>query len=218
MKKQVNQYFLDLIDHYPELKPHIPDIHEAFRILVDCFNHKGKILVCGNGGSAADSEHIISELMKGFKLKRKAPVNVANRLNKIDPNRAKIIYSQLQQALPAISLMSQVSLISAVANDVHYDMVFAQQVYGYGQENDLVMAISTSGNSKNVCNAAYVAKAMGLKVIGLTGRNGGDLARYCDVILQAPSEETYRIQEFHQPIYHTLCLALEIEFFGEDIS
>jgi D-sedoheptulose 7-phosphate isomerase len=214
MKTKAKKYFNDLFDQYPALKQSKHDIFSAFSILVTCYKKGGKLLVCGNGGSAADSEHIVGELMKEFRIKRPVTSSMANRLKSIESKNSDYIFQGLQQALPAISLVSQISLFTAYANDVDVNMTFAQQVYGYAQANDVLLAISTSGNSPNVCNAAHVARALDIPVIGLTGENGGNLAKFCTVIVAAPSSHTYSIQEYHLPIYHTICLALEEEFFG----
>ncbi len=215
MKLSVRKLFDNLFIHYPVLVQCRNEVEKAYAIMAECYRNNGKMLVCGNGGSAADSEHIVGELMKEFRLKRKITQEDADKICAVDAENSEFICKGLQRALPAISLVSQVSLFSAFANDVNADMVFAQQVYGYGRDNDVLLVISTSGNSPNVCNAARVAKAMGLKVVGLGGKNGGIMARFCDVIICAPSDVTFRIQEYHQPIYHVLCAMLEEEFFGE---
>ncbi len=215
MKPSVEKIFDDLFLNYPVLVQCKNEIGKAFSLMTECYQNKGKMLVCGNGGSAADSEHIVGELMKGFLQKRKMPSQDADKITAAAPDNSEYLCEGLQQALPAISLVSQVSLFSAFANDVNADLVFAQQVYGYGCENDVLLAISTSGNSANVCNAAHVGRAMGLHVVALTGKEGGALAQYADVSICAPSDLTFRIQEHHQPIYHVLCAMLEEEFFGE---
>lgn len=215
MKPPVKRIFDDLFLNYPVLVQCGNEIEKAYNILAQSYHNRGKMLVCGNGGSAADSEHVVGELMKGFLLKRKIPQQDAEKISALYPDNSEVLCEGLQQALPAISLVSHVSLFSAFANDVNADMVFAQQVYGYGCGNDVLLAISTSGNSVNVCNAAQVGKAMGLHVVALTGKDGGSLAQFSDVTMCAPSDETFRIQEYHQPIYHVLCAMLEEEFFGE---
>lgn len=214
IKTSVRKIFNELFGNYPDLMQCREDIEAAYILLVKCYKKKGKILLCGNGGSAADAEHIACELMKEFKLKREVTREDARKICKVDPENSEFLCEGLQRALPAISLVSQGALFSAFANDVNIDMVFAQQVYGYGRENDILVAISTSGTSSNICNAARIAKAMGLGVIGLTGKTGGTLALYSNVAIRAPSDLTYRIQEYHIPIYHVLCAMLEEEFFG----
>ena len=171
--------------------------------MIDTYKKGGKILVCGNGGSSADADHIVGELMKGFLKSRKVT----------DERIPQELREKLQGALPAISLSAHTSLMTATINDNDADMVFAQQVYGYAKDNDLLIAISTSGNSKNVVNAVKVAKSLGVKTIALTGETGGELKQFADVTICAPSTETYKIQEYHLPIYHYLCTKVEEEFF-----
>lgn len=207
----------NLIERYPALKDIKEDIYNAYLILEKSYQEKGKLLVCGNGGSASDSEHIVGELMKSFCKKRAVSEDFLEKMKAFssDEEVAKDIFSRLEGTLPAISLVSQSSLISAYGNDKNdgYSYVFAQQVYGYGNENDVLLAISTSGNSKNVVNAAIVAKAKGLKVISLTGEKESKLEKLSDVTIKAPSKITHEIQEYHLPIYHCLCLMLEERFF-----
>jgi D-sedoheptulose 7-phosphate isomerase len=195
------------------LEPLRPAIERAFQLLVDCFSRGGKVLVCGNGGSAADSEHIVGELMKGFRLRRPIPEETAGRLRSAYGEDGALLAERLQGALPAISLVSQTSLGSAILNDLSGDLVFAQQVYGYGVAGDVLIAISTSGNARNVLAAARVARVRGLAVIGLTGKAGGALKDLCDLALRAPATETHEIQVFHLRIYHTLCAMVEAELF-----
>ena len=194
---------MDLFERYPQLNICAKDIEKALALMVDTYKNDGKILVCGNGGSASDADHIVGELMKGFKLPRKVT----------DERIPEKLREKLQGALPAISLCSQISLMTAIANDNDADMIFAQQVYGLAKTNDLLIAISTSGNSKNVVNAVKVAKALGVKVVALTGKSGGLLKEMADVAICAPSTETYKIQEYHLPIYHYLCAKTEKEMF-----
>ncbi len=195
----------NLFEYYPELKSCEADISGALSLMLETYKHGGKILVCGNGGSAADCEHIVGELMKGFHFKR--PVNN----ERIPPE----IRKGLQGALPAISLPSQISVLSAFSNDADPKMMYAQLVYGYAVENDLVIGISTSGNSENIVNAMIVATSLGAKTVALTGEKSSKLSKICDVTIKAPSDETYRVQEYHLPIYHYLCSALEKAFFTE---
>lgn len=193
----------ELLERYPQLNTCAKDIENALSLMIDTYKKGGKILVCGNGGSAADVDHIVGELMKGFKLPRKVT----------DERISQELRENLQGALPAISLCAHTSLMTAIANDNDADMIFAQQVYGYAKTDDLLIAISTSGNSKNVVNAVKVAKALNVKVIALTGETGGILKELADAIICAPSSETYKIQEYHLPIYHWLCAKVEEEFF-----
>jgi phosphoheptose isomerase len=202
-----------LISTYPELEPCAPDIQAAFEILRTCYRGGGKVLTCGNGGSAADAEHIVGELMKGYLLKRAVPQKVRAKLVSTSPQDGDYLASHLQGALPAISLVSQTSLLSAIANDTAADMVYAQQVYAYGREGDALIGISTSGNARNVIHALQVARALGLHTIGLTGPTGGMLRPLCDTCICVPRENTPAIQERHLPIFHVLCAMLEEEFF-----
>ena len=189
------------------------DLEKAFSLIKDTYKNGGKLLVCGNGGSAADSEHIVGELMKGFMLNRKIPAEARQKFKATE--NGDYISNNLQGALPAISLVSQSAIISAFANDVAADMAFAQQVYGYGKPGDSFLGLSTSGNAKNVIYAAETAKALGLHTIALTGQTGGHLQNICDVTIKAPSQSTPIIQEYHLPIYHKLCMMLEAEFFKD---
>lgn len=204
-----------LVKRYPELEIIKDDILTSFEILKECYKNGGKLLVCGNGGSASDSEHIVGELMKGFKNPRYLSEDLKNKLKKIDPNVGEILGNNLQMPLEAIALTGELALNTAIINDCNNggELCFANQVLGYGHKNDVLLAISTSGNSSNVYNACVVAKAKGLKIIGLTGKTGGKLKKISDCAIVAPSDETYMIQELHLPIYHTLCLMLEEEFF-----
>lgn len=191
-----------LISTYPELNVCALDIEAAFNILRICYLNGGKVLTCGNGGSAADAEHIVGELMKGYLLKRPLPDDAHAKLKAVSPHDGDYLASLLQGALPAISLVSQTSLISAIANDTAADMIFAQQVYGYGREGDTLMGLSTSGNSHNVVHAMRVARVLGLHTIALTGPTGGMLKALCDVCIRVPWENTPAIQERHLPIFH----------------
>ena len=204
----------ELIERYPILEPGRKDITEAFHILLSCFRRQGKLLIAGNGGSAADAEHIVGELMKGFVLKREIDENLKDKLRNVDYDMGSKLSRKLQLALPAIALSNHNSLNTAFSNDVDGQLCFAQQVLGYGKAGDVFLGISTSGNSANVLYAAIVAKAQGMKVIGLTGRGGGRLADMADVVVAVDEKETYKVQELHLPIYHCLCLMVESEMFG----
>ncbi len=204
-----------LIERYPKLAACKEEIKKAYELLEVAYSNGRKLLVCGNGGSASDSEHIVGELMKEFKLKRKVYSDQATALKAIDPELGQVLADNLQGALPAICLTGHSSLTTAFMNDANADLVFAQQVNGYGKPGDVFLGISTSGNSKNVLYAAVNAKAKGLKVIGLTGAKENKLMKYADVCIRVPETETYKIQEYHLPVYHCLCLMLEDKFFGE---
>ncbi|MCL6590527.1 MAG: SIS domain-containing protein [Firmicutes bacterium] len=213
MRPEVQQILDELITGLPRLADCRGSIEEAFRILAGCFAAGGKVLICGNGGSAADSEHMVGELMKGFRLRRPVGEGFISKLNHFFPADAAYLKENLQGALPAIALTSHSAFTSAFSNDLAADMIFAQQVYGYGKEADVVFGISASGLSSNVANAFKIAKTMGLKTIGLTGEGGGVLARLGDVVIKTPSRVTYKVQEYHLPVYHALCAMLEAEFF-----
>lgn len=202
-----------LLNRYPILTDLRSNLISAVELLAQCYERGGKILICGNGGSAADSLHIVGELMKGFVLKRPISADLQAVLKKQYPGDANYYIDNLQQAIPAISLTVEESLLTAYSNDNAADLVFAQQVLGYGSIGDVLFGISTSGNSVNVLHAAKIAKALGIKVISLTGASGGKLKDYSDVVLPVPSNVTYQIQEYHLPVYHAICLALEKQFF-----
>ena len=203
-----------LIERYPSLAVCKESIQTAYDTMKQAYTEGRKLLVCGNGGSAADSEHIVGELMKEFKLKREVYKNQAEAMKRIDPELGDILARHLQGALPAIALTGHSSLTTAFMNDSNPELIFAQQVNGYGKRGDIFFGISTSGNSRNVLFAAVAAKAKGLKVIGLTGQKPCKLAQLADVCIQVPETETYKIQELHLPVYHCLCMMLEEHFFG----
>jgi D-sedoheptulose 7-phosphate isomerase len=202
-----------LLDKQPDLRSCVSDIQAAFDMLAITYRAGGKLLICGNGGSAADSEHIVGELMKGFLSKRPLPDTIRQRFTNAFPDDGAYLADHLQGALAAISLVSQTSLLTAFANDVAADMVFAQQVYGYGRHGDALLAISTSGNAANVVAAIQVARVGGLHTVGLTGRSGGKLRKLCDIAICVPADTTTAIQEYHIAVYHALCTMLEEEFF-----
>ena len=195
--------FTELLERYPNLIFCKADILRAKEAIIRCYEKKGKLLLCGNGGSAADCDHIVGELMKGFLLKRRVD----------DKKIPENIRERLQGSLPAISLSSHTAFMSAFINDVEPSMVYAQMLYGYAQPNDVFIGISTSGNSANVVNAAMLAKAIGLETVALTGKNGGALSEICDVTIRVPETETYKVQELHLPVYHYICAEVEKHFF-----
>lgn len=191
-------------------------VYEAAEAICRVYRSGGKVLVCGNGGSAADAEHIVGELMKGFRYKR--PIHdpaLEAALTERFGEEGALMLKSLQGALPAISLVSQSALISAFGNDVDGSLAYAQQVYGYGRRGDMLIAISTSGNSANVVAAARMAAAMGLSTVGFTGSDGGLLRGIVDILLAAPEQETYLVQQYHMGLYHALCLAVECEMFDQ---
>ncbi len=209
MKASVQAIFDELYTRYPALISCAADIEGAAALMIDSFRNGGKLLTCGNGGSASDAEHIVGELMKAFVLPRKLSKEMCDKLGD------EYLSSNLQGALPAVSMIGESALSTAYANDCAPDLAFAQQVLGLGREGDMLLGISTSGNSKNVVYAAKVARAQGLKVIMLTGEGGGKCAALADIAIRVPEKETFKVQEYHLPVYHALCLAIEEEFFGE---
>ena len=209
MKNNSIKHLDELIERYENLIDCKNDIKKSTNLLIECFKSGNKLLICGNGGSAADCEHIVGELMKGFIL----PRTLSDELvSKIDD---KTLTDALQYGLPSISLVSHTALSTAFSNDQLPSAVFAQQVLGYGKENDILLCISTSGNSLNCVYAAKVAKAIGVKVISLTGAKDSKLSLLSDIVIKVPETETFKIQELHLPIYHAMCLAIENEFYGD---
>lgn len=204
----------ELLERYPALKTIESELQQACDLMQEAYEGGNKLLVAGNGGSAADAEHIVGELMKGFKLQRPLSEEEKAALCKADATIGAELGAKLQGALPAIALSNHPALNTAFINDVDASMVFAQQMNGYGNAGDVFLAITTSGNSKNVLYAAVLAKAKGLKVIALTGGTGGKIKELADVTVIVPEKETYKIQELHLPIYHCWCLMLENTFFG----
>ncbi|MCR5258168.1 MAG: SIS domain-containing protein [Desulfovibrio sp.] len=183
--------------------------------MATCFSASGKLLICGNGGSAADSKHIVAELMKGFRLRRRLDDSLVCAFREASLEHGDFLAGRLQAGLPAISLASEESLLTAVANDVEPALVFAQQIMALGRAGDVLLAISTSGNSTNVLYAVLAARAKRITTVLLSGQDGGNLRKHCDIAVLVPETETHLIQELHLPVYHALCLALEEEFFGE---
>ena len=212
----INKHIDTLTERYPRLTVCREQIQNAYDMLKQAYSEGRKLLVCGNGGSASDSEHIVGELMKEFKLKREIYKNQAEAMKQIDPELGAILAKHLQGALPAIALTGHSSLTTAFMNDSNPELIFAQQVNGYGKAGDIFLGISTSGNSRNVLFAAVAAKAKGLKVIGLTGQKPCRLAQLADVCIQVPETDTYKVQELHLPVYHCLCMMLEEHFFGSE--
>ena len=205
----------ELINRYPSLCACKEDIKKAVDAIIDCYEKGGELLLCGNGGSCADCEHIVGELMKGFLKKR--PLD-GSKMEEMKRNCNLVndeMLEKLQGGLPAIAIPSITALNSAFCNDVDPELVYAQPLMSLAKENDILIGVSTSGNSKNVFGAVKVAKALGIKVIGLTGKTGGKLKDTADICICAPETETFKIQELHLPIYHYLCAAVEEHFFAE---
>ena len=215
LEDQLKKHIDLLIKRYPMLENCRQDIINGYLMLEDCYAHGGKLLIAGNGGSAADAEHIAGELMKRFKTPRPVPNELKEKLIKIDPVRGENLSKNLERPLMAIPLVAHEALTTAYINDVDGLGVFAQQLYGFGKKGDVFLGISTSGNSQNIMSATVVARALGIKVLGLTGALGGELSSVSDICVKVPETETYMIQELHLPIYHCWCLMLEDHFFGE---
>ena len=192
---------------YPALSECSTDIQKAFDLMLSCYKASGKVLVCGNGGSAADADHIVGELLNKFKKKRKLDPTIAAQL-------PAELADKLVGALPAMSLVAMSATLSSISNDSNWDVAFAQQVYGLGSKGDVLIAISTSGDSTNCLIAALVAHAKGIHIIALTGKDGGKLTPLSDVSIRVPETETFKIQELHLPIYHALCADLEDALFN----
>lgn len=214
MDSRLQKHIDLLIKRYPALDSIKQDIMDGYMLMEECYLNGGKLLVAGNGGSAADSEHIAGELMKRFKTPRPVSHEFAEKLIAVDPVRGPELAKNLECGLMAIPLVAHEALSTAYINDVDGLGVFAQQLFGFGRPGDVFLGISTSGNSKNVMSATVVARALGMKVLGLTGAKGGELATVANVCVKAPETETYMIQEYHLPIYHCWCLMLEDKFFG----
>lgn len=214
LEERISRHVKTLMERYPMLESIKQEIVDAYFVMEKCYIDDGKLLIAGNGGSAADSEHIAGELMKRFKIKRTVGPEFAQKLIEIDGIRGAELANNLERSLMAIPLVAHEALTTAYINDVDGLGVFAQQLFGYGRKGDVFLGISTSGNSKNILSATVVARALGIKVVGLTGADGGELASVADVVVKVPEYETYMIQELHLPIYHCWCLMLEEKFFG----
>ena len=217
MKPSAQRYLDECMASCPALLPCKKDIARAFEVLVACYAGHGKALVCGNGGSAADADHIVGELMNKFAIKRSLTPSEIDSIKSSAVSEAdrEFLLLHLQRQLPAISLSAHSPLVTAICNDEHADMIFAQQVFGYGKKGDALLGLSTSGNSQNVIMAVMVAKIFGLKTICLAGTSGGKIKDLnCDVCIRVPEDITYKIQQLHQPVYHCLCAMVEAEMFA----
>ena len=217
IKESTKQAVYELIRRYPALSVCEADLLAAVEVICDSYRAGNKLIACGNGGSASDAEHIVGELMKGFLLPRKLGKDMEAKMREVCPEEADYFMENLQGALPAMSMVNQVALNTAFANDQAPDLSFAQQLLGMGDEGDVLVAISTSGNSTNVIYALQMAQVKGVKAVALTGKSGGKIKsrNLADVCICVPDDETFRIQELHLPVYHMLCIADENEFFGE---
>ena len=203
-----------LCDRYPALSDLRSRISDAAEMIIGCYNKGGKLLICGNGGSSADADHLAAELMKSFESVRPLEESFKNRLYEISGIRGKYLASKLEHSLPAISLSSNTALTTSVSNDIDPSLVFAQQIIGYGNENDLLIGISTSGNSQNIVDACITARALNINVIGITGKTGGKMKQYCDVLVNVPETRTAMVQELHLPVMHTMCRIIENHFYS----
>ena len=208
-------YIKELIERYPALAVCEKDIRAAADAIIDSYKAGGKLIVAGNGGSAADSDHITGELLKSFVKKRKPDQKFLAALSAIDSDTGAYLSDKLQGSLPAIALTNNSALMTASLNDVDGNVLFAQQVMGFGKKEDVFLGISTSGNSKDVIYALAVAKALGVKTVALTGKTGGKCKALADISIVVPENETFKIQEFHLPVYHALCLTIEEYFWKE---
>lgn len=208
----------NLIGKYPELSELRDAIDKASGIIVKCYTAGGKLLICGNGGSSSDACHIAGELMKSFEKRRPLDVSFKKRLADISPDRGRYLAEKLEHGLPAISLAAHTSLITAIGNDIGPRLIFAQQIMGYGEGKDVLLALSTSGNSENIIDACITARAMNITVVGITGKSGGKMKEYCDILINVPREQTASVQELQLPVYHAVCRIVEEYFYGEETN
>lgn len=210
-----SKYILDeLLNRYTNLRFLEESVLKVVEAIVKTFRSGGKVLVCGNGGSCSDADHIVGELMKSFEGNRPLEISLQEKLMELSPEHGKMLADKLQQGLPAISLTVHSALITAIANDIGGELIFAQQVTGLGNQGDVLIGLSTSGNAQNVINAMIVAKAKGMITIGMTGETGGKMRDWCDILLNVPERRTAYVQELHLPVYHTICMMIETEIFG----
>jgi len=212
----MNKRITLLTEKYPELSVCANDVEAAIKAIITCYSNGGKVLLCGNGGSAADCTHIVGELMKGFMKKRHIKPEQADALKAKNPVVDDELIANLQCGLPAVNLCESQALLTAFCNDVNPEYMFAQQVFGLGKKGDVLIALSTSGNAKNANHAARIAKALGVTVIGMTGERHSTLESNSDICIKVPATETYKIQEYHLPVYHAICDAVEDNFFPEE--
>jgi len=203
-----------LCERYPALSGLRNTIAEAAGMIINCYTRGGKLLICGNGGSSADADHFTAELMKSFESGRPLDESLKKRFHEISGTRGRYLAESLEHALPAISLPSNTALATAISNDIDPSLIFAQQVIGYGEEGDVLIGISTSGNSQNIVDACIAAKALNLNVIGISGKTGGKMKHYCDLLVNVPETRTAWVQELHLPVLHTLCLIVENHFYS----
>lgn len=209
-----NSILQQFIDKHTNLSYLEEPITKAVDIIAGTIEMGGKLLICGNGGSSSDADHIVGEFMKSFEMKRPVNMSLQEKLRELSHERGRMLAECLQQGLPAISLSAHTSLMTAIANDINSDVVFAQQVAGYGKKGDVLLALSTSGNSQNVIDALIVAKAKRLITIGMTGETGGKMKGFCDVLINVPEKRTVSVQELHLPVYHCICRMVEATLFN----
>jgi D-sedoheptulose 7-phosphate isomerase len=203
-----------LCERYPALSGLRNTIAEAAGMIINCYTRGGKLLICGNGGSSADADHFTAELMKSFESGRPLDESLKKRFHEISGTRGRYLGEKLEHALPAISLPSNTALATAISNDIDPSLIFAQQVIGYGEEGDVLIGISTSGNSQNIVDACIAAKTLNLNVIGISGKTGGKMKHYCDLLVNVPETRTAWVQELHLPVLHALCLIVENHFYS----
>ena len=204
----------EMLNRYSQLAHLEEPIKKAAEKIIETYKNGGKVLVCGNGGSCSDADHIVGELMKSFEGRRPLSQPLQEKLKQLSPETGAMLAEKLQQGLPAISLTVHSALITAIANDISGEVIYAQQVVGFGNQGDVLIGLSTSGNSQNVIDAMIVAKAKGMTTIGMTGETGGKMKEWCDILLNVPELRTAYVQELHLPVYHALCMMVEKEMFG----
>lgn len=210
-----SKYILqETLHRYKQLEPLEEAIQKAAETIINTYKNGGKLLVCGNGGSCSDADHIVGELMKSFEGKRPLSEPLQQKLKQLSPVTGAMLAEKLQQGLPAISLTVHSALITAIANDISGEVIYAQQVVGYGNPGDVLLGLSTSGNSQNVIDAMIVAKAKGMTTIGMTGETGGKMRDWSDILINVPEKRTAFVQELHLPVYHAICMMIETEIFG----
>ncbi len=210
-----NDKTLDLLcERYPSLSGLRNTISDAAGMIIECYTRGGKLLICGNGGSSSDADHFAAELMKSFESKRPLDESFKERLHEISGTRGQFLGEKLEHSLPAISLPANTALATAIANDIDPSLIYAQQVIGYGEEGDVLVGISTSGNSQNILDACISAKALNLNVIGLSGKTGGKMKQFCDLLVNVPETRTAWVQELHLPVLHAICLIVENHFYS----
>jgi D-sedoheptulose 7-phosphate isomerase len=203
-----------LFERYPELSGLRNSITDVAGMIIHCYTRGGKLLICGNGGSSADADHFAAELMKSFESGRSLDESLKERFLEISGTRGRFLGEKLEHSLPAISLPSNTALTTAISNDIDPSLIFAQQVIGYGEEGDVLIGISTSGNSQNIVDACITAKVLNLNVIGITGETGGKMKHYCDLLVNVAETRTARVQELHLPVLHSICLIVENHFYS----